>query len=79
MDQSKTKAKVTLIALCTIVLMFVVLIASVVEIRQCYKLKQQIAQQERLIEELQNAKDYYESELNQDNSYQDGDLVFGEE
>ncbi|MBQ8522958.1 MAG: hypothetical protein IJ458_04835 [Clostridia bacterium] len=79
MNQSKTKSMVTLIALCTIVLVFVLLIASCIEIRQCYKLKQQIASQERQIEELENAKDYYESKLNQDQTYNDGDFIFEEE
>ena len=70
---------ITLVALCCIVLVFVLLVASVVEIRQCYKLEQRIASQERQIEELQNAKDYYESKLNQNDAYEDGDFVFEEE
>ena len=79
MNQSRTKSTITLIALCTIALVFVLLIASIVEIKQCYKLKQQIASQERQIEELQNAKDYYESKLNQNEDYEDGDMIFEEE
>ncbi|MBQ7797813.1 MAG: hypothetical protein IJ371_01675 [Clostridia bacterium] len=79
MNQSKTKSMVTLIALFSIVLMFALFVVSVVEIRQCYKLEQRISSQERQIEELQNAKDYYESKLNQDNGYSDGDFVFEEE
>ena len=79
MNQSRTKSLVTLVALATIVLVFVLLIASVVEIRQVYVYKQRIASQEREIERLQNAKDYYESQLNKDNGYNSGDFVFEEE
>lgn len=78
MNHSKIKSKVTLIALCLVALAFVLLVASIVEIRQCYKLKQQIASQERQIEELNNAKDYYKS-LSQNDGYEDGDLIFEEE
>ena len=78
MNHSKIKSKVTLIALCLVALAFVLLVASIVEIRQCYKLKQQIASQERQIEELNNAKDYYKS-LSQNDAYEDGDLIFEEE
>lgn len=78
MNHSKIKSKVTLIALCLVALAFVLLVASIVEIKQCYKLKQQIASQERQIEELNNAKDYYKS-LSQNDAYEDGDLIFEEE
>ena len=78
MNHSKIKSKVTLIALCLVALAFVLLVASIVEIKQCYKLKQQIASQERQIEELNNAKDYYKS-LSQNDDYEDGDLIFEEE
>ena len=70
---------VTLVALSTIALVFVLLIVSFVEIRQCYKLKQQLALQERQIEQLQDARDYYKNMLNQNDSYEDGDFVFEEE
>ena len=77
MNHSKIKSKVTLIALCLVALAFVLLVASIVEIKQCYKLKQQIASQERQIEELNNAKDYYKS-LSQNDGYEDGDIIFEE-
>jgi len=79
MNQSRTKSTITLIALLSIGLMFVLMVVSVIEIRQTYVYKQRIASQERQIEELQNAKDYYESKLNQDEVYEDGDFVFEEE
>ncbi len=79
MNQSKTKSLVTLVALFSLVLVFALLIVSVVEIRQVYVYKQRIASQEREIERLQNAKDYYESQLDKDNGYNSGDFVFGEE
>ncbi|MFQ6724217.1 MAG: hypothetical protein ACLRFE_02665 [Clostridia bacterium] len=79
MNQSRTKSLVTLVALCTIALVFVLLVVSVIEIKKCYDYKQRITSQERQIEELQNAKDFYESKLNQDNQYVDGDFVFEEE
>ena len=78
MNQSKIKSKVTLIALCLVALAFVLLIASIIEIRQCYVYKQRIASQERQIEELNNAKDYYKS-LSQNDGYEDGDIIFEEE
>jgi len=79
MNQSRTKSLVTIVALCTIALVFVSLVVSVIEIRQCYKLKQKISAQERQIEELKNAKDFYKSQLDQFDIYEDGDLIFGEE
>ena len=78
MNQSKIKSKVMLIALCTIALVLVLLVASIVEIRQCYVYKQRIASQERQIEQLQNAKDYYKS-FKQSDDYEDGDMIFKEE
>ena len=79
MNQSRTKSNVTLLALLSIGLIFVLLVVSIIEIRQTYVYKQRIASQERQIKDLQNAKDYYEGKLNQDNSYDDGDYVFEEE
>ena len=76
MNQSRTKSIVTLVALLSIGLVFMLLVVSVIEIRQNYVYKQRIASQERQIKELQNAKDYYESKLNQDNSYGENDFVF---
>ncbi len=78
MNQSKIKSKVTLIALLSIVLVFALLIVSVVEIRQYHILKQQIAKQEQQIEDLKNAKDYYEDKLKEEGFTSD-DLVFEEE
>lgn len=79
MNQSRTKSLVTFIAVCFIVLVFVALVISIVEIRQCYIYKQRIASQERQIEQLKNAKDYYKSQLDQNNNYELGDFIFEEE
>lgn len=78
MNQSRTKSKITLIALATIALVCLLLIVSVVEIVCIHKYKKQIARQEQQIEELQNAKDFYKDKLN-DTGYSDDDLIFEEE
>lgn len=78
MNQSKTKSKVMIIALTSILLVCLLLVVSVVEIVQTYKYKKQIEAQERQIEQLQNAKDYYESKLD-DFGYGENDFVFEEE
>ena len=70
-----TKSKVMMIALVSIVLMFALIIASIVEIRQYHIYKQQIAKQERQINDLNNAKDYYEDKV-QDDGYTNDDLIF---
>ena len=70
-----TKSKVMLIALVSIVLMFLLIIVSIVEIRQYHIYKQQIAKQERQINDLKNAKDYYEDKA-QDDGYTNDDLIF---
>jgi flagellar basal body-associated protein FliL len=77
-NQSKTKSKVTLIALCLVAFMFLLAIVSVVEIRQIYLYKQRISSQERQIKELQNAKDYYKS-LSNNEPYDADDIIFEEE
>ena len=82
MNQSRTKSKITLIALATITLVCLLLIVSVVEIVCIHKYKKQIARQEHQIEELQNAKDYYKDLYNDklnDSGYGDDDLIFEEE
>jgi cell division protein FtsB len=78
MNQSRTKSKVTLIALSAIALVFLLLVVSIVEIVCVYKYKQQISKQEQQIEELQNAKDFYEDKLNE-LGYTNGDKIFEEE
>ena len=78
MNQSRTKSKITLIALSTIAIVLLFLVLSVVEIVFVYKYKQQIAKQEQQIEELQNAKDFYKDKLNEA-GYSEDDLVFEEE
>lgn len=85
MNQSKTKAKIMLIAVLAIVFVCTLLIIGVVEIRQYNKYKQQISAQEQQISELQNAKNYYNSanydeNAPRDNGYaENGDMVFEEE
>ena len=64
-----------MIALVSIVLMFALIIASIVEIRQYHIYKQQIDKQERQINELNNAKDYYEDKV-KDDGYTNDDLIF---
>ena len=78
MNQSKTKSKITLIALATIASVCLLLVLSVVEIVCVYKYKQQIAKQEQQIEELKNAKDFYEDKLDE-LGYTNDDLIFEEE
>ena len=75
MNQSKTKAKVMMIAIVAIVFVCALFVISIVEIRQYHKLNQQILAQERELNRLNNAKDYYNSP-NFNNS--DGDLEFTE-
>ena len=76
MNQSRTKSTVTLLALLCIGLMFVLMIVSIIQIRQNYVYKQRIENQERIIDELNDKKDFYESQLNKDNSYNNDDLIF---
>ena len=70
-----TKSKVMIIALTSIVLVFALIVLSIIEIRQYYVYKRQIANQERQINDLKNAKDYYEDKL-QDDGYTSDDLIF---
>ena len=58
--------------------MCLLLAVSVVEIVQTYKYKKQIEAQERQIEQLKNAKDYYKDKLG-DLGYGEDDFVFEEE
>ena len=84
-NRSVTKSKVVLIALLAIVFVCAVLVVCVAEIRQYNIYKQQIASQDRQIEELEKAKDYYESDNYDNNSSRDqgyageNDLQFDEE
>ena len=66
-----------LIALCCIVLMFLLFVVSIIEIAKCYKYKQIIASQNEQIESLNNQKDYYKEQLNQNNN--ENDKIFEEE
>ena len=76
MNQSRIKSTVTLLALLCIGLMFVLMVVSIIQIRQNYVYKQRIEEQERIIDELNDKKDFYESQLNKDNSYNNDDLIF---
>ena len=78
MNQSKTKSKITLIALSAIAIVFLLLVVSIVEVVCVHKFKKHIAKQEQQIQELQNAKDFYKDKLNEA-GYTDDDLVFEEE
>ena len=85
MNRFVTKSKVMLIAVLAIVFVCLLLVVSVVEIRQYNIYKQQISAQEQQIEDLQNAKDYYNSKNYENNAQRDagkannGDIVFEEE
>lgn len=85
MNQSKTKAKITFIAILAILFACVLLVVCVVEIKQYNNYKQQIFAQEQEIQRLQNLKDYYNSGNYDDNTSRDngnannGDLIFEEE
>ncbi len=74
-----------MVALLAIIFVCLALIVSVVEIRQYNIYKQRIALQEQQIKDLENAKNYYESDNYRDNSVRDdgyageNDLIFGEE
>lgn len=86
MNQSKIKSKVTLIATIAISLFCLLLIIGVVEIRKVNVYQQRISAQERELQELQNAKNYYNSKnyentavRDQEGLGNDGDIIFGEE
>lgn len=78
MNQSRTKSKITLIALSVIAVVLLLLVVSITEIVCVYKYKQQISKQEQQIQELLNAKDYYEDKL-YDKEYTNDDIIFEEE
>ena len=75
MNQSKTKSKITLIALSTIAIVCLFLVLSIIEIVCVYKYKKQIAKQEQQIEQLKNAKDFYKDKLDEV-GYSEDDLIF---
>ena len=85
MDQSRTKAKVTFVALCVIIFVCILLALGVILIHFCDKYNHKIALQDKQIEALENAKDYYGSDRYIDNSLRDnnyanpGDMIFEEE
>ena len=85
MDQSRTKAKVTFVALCVIIFVCILLALGVILIHFCDKYEHKIAVQNEQIEALENAKDYYGSDRYVDNSLRNdnyanpGDIVFEEE
>jgi len=85
MHQSATKFKVTALALVAIVFACLLLVVGVIEIKKYHDYRQQISAQEQQIKDLENAKNYYQSNNYDDNASrdnghaQDGDLVFGEE
>ena len=86
MNQSKTKSKVTLIALIAICLFCLLLVVAIVEIRQVNIYQQRISAQEQTLEELENAKNYYNSKNYENNAVRDqegvgndGDINFTEE
>ena len=78
MNQSKTRSRITLIALSIIAIVCSLLVISIVEIVCVYKCRQQITKQEQQIKELQNAKEFYEDKLDE-LGYTDGDKIFEEE
>jgi len=78
-NQSAIKSKVMLIALCSIVLVFLLMVVSIVEIKKCYDYNKLLDRQEQQITDLNNAKDYYEDQLDHNNPYTDDDKVFEEE
>ena len=57
--------------------MFLLFVVSIIEIAKCYKYKQIIASQNEQIESLNNQKDYYKEQLNQNNN--ENDKIFEEE
>jgi len=85
MNQSKTKAKVLLIAILSIAFVFLLLVCSIVEIKKYNDYTKQLSAQEREISDLQNLKDYYNSNNYDENAsrdngnYTDGDIIFEEE
>ena len=85
MNQSRTKAKVLFIAFVAIIFVCSLFVVGIVEIRQYHLYKQQLASQQRLIEELENAKKYYGSSNYENNAERDngeandGDITFTEE
>ena len=68
-----------LIALCSIVLVFLLMVVSIVEIKKCYDYNKLLDRQEQQITDLNNAKDYYEDQLDHNNPYTDDDKIFEEE
>ncbi len=85
MNQSKTKIKITTIAILAIVFVALLLIIGIIEIRLYNKYSNQLSVQESQIEELQNAKNYYNSKNYDENAPRDdgyaneGDIIFKEE
>lgn len=86
MNQSKIKSKIMLIATIAISLFCVLLIVAVVEIRKVNVYQQRISAQERELQELENAKNYYNSKNYENNAVRDqeglgndGDIIFTEE
>lgn len=85
MNQSKTKTKITTIAILAIVFVALLLIIGIIEIRLYNKYSNRLAVQESQIEELQNAKNYYNSKNYDENAPRDdgyaneGDIIFKEE
>ncbi|MBQ3502390.1 MAG: hypothetical protein IJA72_01880 [Clostridia bacterium] len=85
MNQSRTKAKVLLIAFLAIIFVCALFVIGIVEIKKYNDYKQQISAQEQLIKDLQNAKNYYSSDNYDNNESRDngnannGDITFTEE
>ena len=85
MNQSRTKAKILLIAMMSIAFVCLLLVCAVVEIRKYNQYTKLASAQEQQIEDLENLKDYYNSSNYDDNAsrddghYADGDIIFGEE
>jgi len=85
MNQSKIKAKILLIAILSIAFVFLLLVCSIVEIKKYNDYTKQLSAQEREISDLQNLKDYYNSNNYDENAsrdngnYTDGDIIFEEE
>lgn len=85
MNQSRTKAKVLLIACLAIMFVCILLIVGIVEIKKYNDYKQQIYAQEQQIKDLENAKNYYNSNNYDNNASRDndtandGDITFTEE
>ncbi len=84
-NQSRTKAKILLIAMVSIALVCLLLVGAVIEIRKYNQYTKLVSTQEQQIKDLENLKDYYNSSNYDDNAarddgnYADGDLVFEEE